>query len=101
MTQTTAEFRETLKKWGMLTCTTAKPPLFSHIFKSARNKPLCPGFCYVGRFCNADKGKCTKAHFRGLDDIKDDTERATLISWVESQRSVDFAPGKGPAQPGS
>ena len=86
---------------GTLTCTAVKTPLFSHIFKSARNRPLCPGFCFIGRVCYAEKGKCTKAHIRGLNELTDATDKAALISWVESQRTVDFAPGKGPTQPGS
>ena len=95
------EAQEKLKKMGMLTYTSARAPLFSHIFKSANNSPLCPGYCYVGKYCFAEKGKCNKAHIRSVNELTDATDKAALISWVESQRTVDFAPGKGPTQPGS
>ena len=87
------------KKTGCLIVRGPRIPLFSHTFKTFGNKQLCPGFCYLDKYCYYPQ-TCNKAHISGFEYIKNDTDRAATISWVESQPQVNFAPGKGPTGPG-
>ena len=99
-TQLSDETKEALKKHRMLTCAAPRIPLFAHFFTSFNNKPLCPGFCYINKYCYAERGKCTKAQTKCINDICDATYRLALIFWVEAQQSVYFVPSKGPTLPG-
>ena len=66
--------KENAKKQGFLIAQGTRVPLFSHTFKSFSNRQLCPGFCYLDKYCYFPT-TFSKAHISSLEKIKDDTDR--------------------------
>ena len=59
-----------------------------------------PAFAMKEDFVSTRKGNAKKAHISRVSSIKDDADKAAIISWVDSQANVQFVAGEGPTPAG-
>jgi hypothetical protein len=66
---------------------------FEHHVTKQKDR-LCLNHCFLGRACNWDKCKFTHLPLWGKVQVSD---QASLITYVEANEHVGFAPGMGPS----